>query len=627
MPLRDALHRVLAERHRGGGGRSRLRPLQRRRLRRAGEGHVRRDGGDAAHGAHERRSARTRHRARLTGRQRRRDAHRHRRHAAARRRRGTDGRAFGAGRIRSGQRLEIRRPLTAGENVSYAGTDIARGETVLRAGQLLTSREIGVLAALGLAEIGVYRRPRVAIFSTGNEIVAPGEPLRTGAVYDSNAAIIGAAVEELGGTPVHLGVIPDDEAALAAALTQGLAIRRRRVLGRHVQGRGRPFVPRWCTGSRNPGVVAHGVALKPGKPICLAVTDGKPVVILPGFPTSAIFTFHEFVAPVIRAYAGLPVERRQTVAATLPMRVNSERGRTEYLLVGLVQGPQGLIGLSDGQGLGLRHDVQRRRRLHHHRPAHRDPGSRQRGLGAVAGAAARARRPGRHRQSLRRSRPAARQADAPGHAGQGALRRQHGRPRRGQARRMRHRRRPPDGSRDRRVQPPAARRIACRWCRAMAACRASSIAAAMRGSKGKRPDEAIAAALREPDCVMVNRNAGSGTRIIIDKLLGEHRPAGYGTQTKSHNAVAAAVSQGRADWGVAIDTVAQAIRPGIHPAAGRAIRFHRAGVAHRASGGARFPRVAGRPRRCAANWSRWDFEYNATSFQAAARTKAPRCGT
>ena len=73
-----------------------------------------------------------------------------------------------------------------------------------------------------------------------------------------------------------------------------------------------------------PGILVHGVALKPGKPLCLAVADGKPVVVLPGFPTSAIFTFHEFVAPVIRAFAGLAPERRQTVAARLPMRVNSE---------------------------------------------------------------------------------------------------------------------------------------------------------------------------------------------------------------------------------------------------------------------------------------------------------------
>ena len=103
----------------------------------------------------------------------------------------------------------------------------------------------------------------------------------------------------------------------------------------------------------NPGIVAHGVALKPGKPICLAVTGGKPVVILPGFPTSAIFTFHEFVAPVLRAYAGLPPERRQAVPATLPMRVNSERGRTEYLLVGLVHGPTtGLRAYPMGKGSG-----------------------------------------------------------------------------------------------------------------------------------------------------------------------------------------------------------------------------------------------------------------------------------
>src|SRR5262249_18924189 len=121
-----------------------------------------------------------------------------------------------------GTLLDVGRPATAGENVSYAGTDIARGETVLRAGQRLTSREIGVLAAVGLAEIAVDRQPRVAIFSPGDEIVAPGNTLRAGAVYDSNAAIIGAAVAELGGTPVNLGVIPDDEAALDAALRQGL---------------------------------------------------------------------------------------------------------------------------------------------------------------------------------------------------------------------------------------------------------------------------------------------------------------------------------------------------------------------------------------------------------------------
>jgi putative molybdopterin biosynthesis protein len=454
----------------------------------------------------------------------------------------------------SGPFIEISRPLTAGENVSYAGTDIAKGETVLRAGQPLTSREIGVLAALGRAEIGVYRRPRVAIFSTGDEIVAPGNPLRPGAVYDSNAAIIGAAVEELGGTPVHLGVIPDDESALTNALAAGLASDVVVFSGGTSKGAG-DISYRVVHALRDPGVVAHGVALKPGKPICLAVTEGKPVVILPGFPTSAIFTFHEFVAPVVRAYAGLPAERRQGIAATLPMRVNSERGRTEYLLVGLVQGQQGLAAYPMGKGSGSVTTFsgadgfitidQHTEILDAGSPVavqllgqRLEPadlviiGSHCVGLDLLIG---RLMRQGLRVKSLyvgsmgglaatRREEcdiagvhlmdPATGEYNRPFLAGALSLVPGYGR-----------------------MQGIVHRRDDARFV-------------------GKSRDEAVGTALRETDCVMVNRNAGSGTRIIIDKLLGEHRPAGYGTQTKSHNAVAAAVSQRRADWGVAIDTVA-----------------------------------------------------------------------
>ena len=386
-----------------GGGRSRLRSLQRRRLRPAGHRHVRRDGGNAAEGDAQRRSPCAGCRADQDGGLRRRDADRDGRDAAARRRCGADGRAFGSASM-PGRRMEIRRALTEGENVSYAGTDIARGETVLRAGVHLTSREIGVLAALGLAEIVVYRRPRVAIFSTGNEIVAPGHPLRPGAVYDSNAAIIGAAVEELGGVAVHLGVIPDDEERAGGRARARSAIRSRDLL-RAARPRAKAIsrTASW-DGLRNPGRRRHGVALKPGKPICLAVTDGKPVVILPGFPTSAIFTFHEFVAPVIRAFAGLPVERRQSVAATLP-DARELRARTNRVSAGRPgAGTAGPLRLSDGQRLRFRDHVQRRGRLHHHRPAHRDPRCRQHGFGPAPRARSRARRPRHHRQPLRRPR-------------------------------------------------------------------------------------------------------------------------------------------------------------------------------------------------------------------------------
>jgi molybdopterin molybdotransferase/putative molybdopterin biosynthesis protein len=458
--------------------------------------------------------------------------------------------ASNAGRV-----VEIRRAATSGENVSYSGTDIARGETVLRTGQLLTSREIGVLAALGLAEVAVYRRPRVAIFSTGNEIVAPGNPLRPGAVYDSNAAIIGAAVEELGGAPVHLGVIPDDDEALAAALSRGLQTDLVVFSGGTSKGAG-DLSYRVVSSLRDPGVVAHGVALKPGKPICLAVTGGRPVVILPGFPTSAIFTFHEFVAPVIRAYAGLPPEQRQTVAATLPMRVNSERGRTEYLLVGLVQGEHGLAAYPMGKGSGSvttfsgadgfitidQHTeivdagsavaVQ----LLGHRLEAADLviiGSHCVGLDLLVGELIRS---GVRAKSLYVGSMGGLAAAKRGECDIAGV----------------HLMDPATGAYNRPMLTDALTLVPGYG-------RMQGIVYRAGDSRfeGRDRDQAVAAVLQASDCVMVNRNAGSGTRIIIDKLLGDRRPPGYGVQTKSHNAVAAAVRQGRADWGVAIDTVAR----------------------------------------------------------------------
>jgi len=119
--------------------------------------------------------------------------------------------------------IEIRRAATSGQFIAFAGSDLARGETVLRAGQHLTSREIGMLAAVGRASVEVYRKPRVAIISTGDEIVAPGEPILPGAVYDSNAAILAAAVEEAGGPPRLFGIGPDDEVRLLRLIDEGLA--------------------------------------------------------------------------------------------------------------------------------------------------------------------------------------------------------------------------------------------------------------------------------------------------------------------------------------------------------------------------------------------------------------------
>jgi len=457
----------------------------------------------------------------------------------------------------------IRRAATEGENVSYAGTDIARGETVLRAGQPLSSREIGVLAALGLAEVGVHRKPRVAIFSTGNEIVAPGAPLPTGAVYDSNAAIIGAAVEELGGLPVRLGVIPDDEAALSAALARGLECDAVVFSGGTSKGEG-DLSYRVVAALGDPGVVAHGVALKPGKPVCLAVTGGKPVVILPGFPTSAVFTFHEFLAPVIRAFAGLPPERREHVAATLPMRVNSERGRTEYLLVGLVPTDEGLAAYPMGKGSGSVTTFssadgfitigQHTEIVEAGAPVQVQLlgqgldaadliliGSHCVGLDWLAGALM---RQGIRIKAMNVGSTGGLMAARRGECDVAGI----------------HLMDPATGVYNRPLLTPGLELIPGYG-------RMQGIVHRPLDARfeGRDAAAAIAAAIAEPGCTMVNRNAGSGTRILIDRLLGRAKPPGYGVQTKSHNAVAVAVAQQRADWGMAIDTVARQYGLGFIP--------------------------------------------------------------
>jgi len=451
-------------------------------------------------------------------------------------------------------RIEVRKPALPGQFVAFAGTDVAKGETAMRAGQWLTSRELGVLAAIGLDRVEVYRRPRVAILSTGNEIVPPGEPLRPGKVYDSNGTILAAAVRELGGEPVSLGVAPDDETALANLLKRALECDMALLSGGTSKGAG-DLSYRAVSALKNPGVVAHGVALKPGKPVCLAVTGGKPVVVLPGFPTSAIFNFHEFVAPVLRRLAGLPAAAARSVEATLPMRVASERGRTEYLLASLMPTDTGLAAYPMGKGSGAVTAFsfadgfiaidQRTEQV----PA----GSRvsvqllgqalepadlvfvgsqcagldylltllqQRGLsvkalyvGSLGGATA-----------ARRS-----ECDIAGV----------------------HLMDPATGEYNRHLLTPELELVPGYRRMQGLVFRPDDVRFA-----GKTLEAALETAREDAGCLMINRNAGSGTRILIDRLLGGRPLPGYAAQPKSHNAVAAAVAQGRADWGVAIETVA-----------------------------------------------------------------------
>jgi putative molybdopterin biosynthesis protein len=448
----------------------------------------------------------------------------------------------------------VRAPRVPGAAVSFAGTDMGRGETVLFSGSRLTSRETGLLAAIGRAEVAVVRRPRVAILSTGDEIVQPGETMRPGLVFDSNGRILADAVRELGGDPIFFGAFRDDVGALREALARGLA-EADVVLLSGGTSKGEGDLNAIVVAELEPGILVHGVALKPGKPICLAAEGKKPVVILPGFPTSAIFTFHEFVAPLLRDLAGLPSEARETRLAHLAIKTQSERGRLEYLLVGLVESEgetsdagQRLTAYPMGKGSGsvtsfsradgfVRIDrnteiVEANTLVPVTLIGREVPiadlvviGSHCAGLDLIASELS------RHGMRVKLLAVGSHGGLAAAARGECDLAPIH----------------LLDPETDRYNEPfltPGLKLI--RGYRRMQG-------VATRPSE-KRGIEAL---LEDSSLRMVNRNRGAGTRILIDRLLGDRRPAGYPYEPRSHYAVAAAISQERADWGVTIESVAE----------------------------------------------------------------------
>jgi putative molybdopterin biosynthesis protein len=462
--------------------------------------------------------------------------------------------------------IDVRRAVVSGQFIAFAGSDLARGETVLRAGQVLTSREIGMLAAVGTAAVAVWRQPRVAIISTGDEIVAPGKPIRPGAVYDSNAAIIAAAVEEAGGVPKPLGIGPDDEIVLSRLVDEGLASADMVIMSGGTSKGAGDLCYRAIALFKDPGIVVHGVALKPGKPLCLAVTSGKPIVILPGFPTSAIFTFHEFVAPVIRTFAGRPADHAERMRAVLPVRVSSERGRTEFLLVSIVRGADGssLTAYPAGKGSGAvtafsQADGFITIEQHAESVAAGTPvevqligeahladlvviGSHCVGLDVLI---SRLQAEGISVKALNVGSTGGLAAAKRGECDIAPI----------------HLLDPDSGEYNRPFLTPELELVG--------GYRRLQGILYRKGDarfEGRSLDEAITVALTSPDCLMVNRNAGSGTRILTDRLLNGARPAGYWSQPKSHNAVAVAVAQNRADWGMAIESVARQYGLGFIPA-------------------------------------------------------------
>ena len=226
-------------------------------------------------------------------------------------------------------------PVYPRQHVGRRGADIAAGSTVLAGGDPLTPSRIGALAAIGTVDVEVFQKPRIAILSTGDEIVEPGSPLRPGHIYDINRFTLSAIIAAHGGIPVRLPPAPDTFDALAAKIDDasgedvlvfsgGSSVGERDLILDVLAARGE--------------VLFHGVAVKPGKPTVFGRIGAMPVLGMPGYPTSCLSNGYMLLVPMLRRLARLPPHQPRTVTVPLARRVVSTTGRHQFYTVRVADG-------------------------------------------------------------------------------------------------------------------------------------------------------------------------------------------------------------------------------------------------------------------------------------------------
>jgi len=231
--------------------------------------------------------------------------------------------------------VDVFAPVAVGQNVGRQGADMRAGDLALAAGDVLTPSRVGALAAVGCTDVGVFAKPRVAILSTGDEVVAPGEPLPPGHIYDVNRFTLGALVSAHGGLPLPLRPAHDTVDALVAALdacadadiivfSGGSSVGERDFVVDAIAARGE--------------MVFHGIAVRPGKPTAFALVKGTPLFGMPGNPTSCLSNAYILLLPYLRAVARLPAHAPRTVSAPLGRRIASAVNRHQFYTVRLRDG-------------------------------------------------------------------------------------------------------------------------------------------------------------------------------------------------------------------------------------------------------------------------------------------------
>ncbi|MDR7535169.1 MAG: molybdopterin molybdotransferase MoeA [Armatimonadota bacterium] len=238
----------------------------------------------------------------------------------------------------------VRRAVDVGANVVPRGVDVRAGEVVLARGRRLRPADLGILAGLGYARIAVTVRPRVAVVSTGDEVVPPGAPLGPGQVRDMNSAALAGAVEAAGGVADPLGIVRDDRGMLEATLSAAVSSHEMVLVSGGSSVGEQDSVAEAIGALGPPGIIVHGVAVRPGKPTILAAAGRVPVIGLPGNPVSALVIFDLFARPVLERLLGMDPAARpwDRVRARVAAPVPAAGAREDHRRVRLEARPDGL---------------------------------------------------------------------------------------------------------------------------------------------------------------------------------------------------------------------------------------------------------------------------------------------
>ena len=235
-----------------------------------------------------------------------------------------------------GKKIFIPYKTNKGSNISARGNDLKKGQILLREGTWLTAADIGLIASVGISKINVYKKIKVAVLSTGSELAEPGSDLGNASIFDSNRFMLSSMVRKHGGEPIDLGICRDKRSLIHARIKHALKFDVILISGGSSVGE-KDYVPSLINEIGKPGIIVNGVAMKPGSPTSLGIVNGKPVIVLPGYPVSAFVALHTFGLPLfykILNTSGPPVAKQ---VVKLASDVKLHKGMTTFVRVRILR--------------------------------------------------------------------------------------------------------------------------------------------------------------------------------------------------------------------------------------------------------------------------------------------------